>query len=324
VSPVKVVPLEEPHLDAAADLLARTHQVAVADCRSNATEPAVAREMIAGSLRAGPAVAALDGRSLAGYMIVPLPATPGPDTARWNECHHAAEPATARNAYRQMYAAVAPTLTSAGCFNHSVAVLPAEATVNAFFELGFGVDQIKGARRLLAETAPAEVASVRPAEVDDLDELVALSIELFMFHSRPPILRPALLGGFEPRADLQRNIESDASAVLVAHDDERLVGMMQAEADARYARAVTIGMNIVAEHARSGGIGSAMLRALTVWALEREFEHCTVGWSSANLVSDAFYRSRGFKPIRYRLARRVDPRIAWANERLDYRELHVE
>jgi hypothetical protein len=46
-----------------------------------------------------------------------------------------------------------------------------------------------------------------------------------------------------------------------------------------------------------------MLDALCRWAAQCGYGYCTVGWTLSNLVSDAFYRSRGFTPIRYRLRR---------------------
>lgn len=317
---MKIVPLEEHHLDAAADLLART-QAAAASAAPTPTvaDPAVARALLAAGLGTGPAVAAVDGTALVAFMVVPLPPRPGSHGARWNDTHHAADQDCARDAYRHIYAAVAPVLIAAGCFHHSIAVLASSAAaVNAFSQLGFGIDEVKGTRPLVADASPQPPSRIRAAEIDDIDAAAQLCIELTQFHSRSPILRPALLGDFQPRRELRRNIESEHNMVLVADDDHRLTAMIQAEADARYRDTVTIGMNIVTEAARSAGLGTAMLQAITPWALDNGFLHCTVSWSSANLTSDAFYRSRDFTPIRYRLGRHIDPRVTWANETLDY------
>jgi len=92
----------------------------------------------------------------------------------------------------------------------------------------------------------------------------------------------------------------------VVEADEGLVGMAQAEPARAYLDTVDIGMNMIAEGARSRGLGTAMLQSVLGWAGSRKYQYCTVGWTSSNLISDAFYRSRGFTPVRYRLRRRID------------------
>jgi GNAT superfamily N-acetyltransferase len=118
---------------------------------------------------------------------------------------------------------------------------------------------------------------------------------------------------------LTEHIEQERDVVLVACDGDAVVGMIQAQPDGLYADTMTIGMNIVSEHARSAGVGTTMLNALCTRAADAGFQRCAVGWDSANLVSDAFYRARGFAPVRYELFRNIDARVAWANETLDYR-----
>jgi predicted GNAT superfamily acetyltransferase len=94
--------------------------------------------------------------------------------------------------------------------------------------------------------------------------------------------------------------------------------MIEAHPDAHYQDTVTIGLNIVAGRVRSQSIGTALLRAVMRWSRSADYQYCAVSWASANLVSDAFYRAHGFAPIRYVLARRIDPRVSWANESLDF------
>jgi ribosomal protein S18 acetylase RimI-like enzyme len=94
--------------------------------------------------------------------------------------------------------------------------------------------------------------------------------------------------------------------------------MAQAEPDRAYLAAFDIGMNVVTAEAREEGIGTAVLDFLLRWGSEAGYRYCTVGWTSSNLASDSFYRSRGFLPTRYRVHRRVDARVAWANEHFDY------
>jgi len=73
--------------------------------------------------------------------------------------------------------------------------------------------------------------------------------------------------------------------------------------------------------ARLAGVGTTILTHAFRWAAEAGYEHCTVGWASANLMSSRFWPSRGFEPMFYRLERRIDHNIGWANEHLDVDDL---
>lgn len=316
---VKVAEFTSAHIQAAADLLVDVHgRDSETGPRSSLADRDGATRAVTAVTTDGPAVVAVDGSSVVGYMVGPLPESPGPSTSRLRPAHHAARPEFARAAYRLMYEAVAARLVAAGCTYHSI---PIEASMpgalDALFELGFGVDQIKGVT-MLDSTPASTPGQIRIATAADLDQLVELAIELQKFHSRSPMFQAALLDISVMRRSLANSIESDGHAVLVAGDEGRLSAMMQTEPDNTYTDAVVIGMNVVAEPARSEGLGTAMLRVMLDWAATRGYRYCTVGWTSANPASDAFYRSRGFTPLRYRLHRRIDSRVAWANEALDY------
>jgi ribosomal protein S18 acetylase RimI-like enzyme len=308
------------HLDGAAKLLAESLGTAAPSTgvRYRLSDVAAVRAGIAAAVERGPAVVALDGSAVVGFMIAPLPKVPGTGGSRMTVLHHAAWPAVARNAYRRMYEEIAGALVAAGCFEHSVLVpTDQQAVVDALFELQFGIDQIKGTR-----TLPGIVATpsntIRAAHTDDLDRLLELFVELTQFHSRSPMLAPAMVDLARARAMLVQEISAQDHIVLVACDGDVIVGMIQAEADRLWAGTTTIGMNIVTEDARSTGVGTTMLDALCAEAANSGADRCAVGWDSANLVSDAFYRARGFIPVRYELHRTIDQRVAWANDTLDY------
>jgi GNAT superfamily N-acetyltransferase len=318
---VKVTALSPAHADSAADVLAEFHVGTEAAPTSALADRETARRAVDAAIGAGPGVAAFDGSSIVGYMVAPLPAVPGPTVARLGPAHHAVRPASARPAYRRMYEVLAGKLVAAGLTYHSLPVPAAVlSAVEACFELGFGVDQIRGAVPLrdLQPSAAAEAKDVRTATAGDLDGLLQLAVELTKFHARAPMFQPALLDVRQIRQDLIRAIGDDSATVLVVADEGRPVAMMSAQPDSAYAHSLVIGMNVVTESARSAGLGKAMLSKLLGWAKDRAYQYCTVGWASSNPISDAFYRSHGFTPIRYRLHRRIDPAIAWANETLDY------
>lgn len=321
-SVVKVVPFERRHLDSAAELLARVQKEKPFDsaATSMVAEPSRARQALSHTLALGfPSVAAIEAKSLIGFMLAPLPALPGESSIRIPDSQHAAEPTNARAAYRAMYTEVAQALVIAGCFTQVIHVpAVAKPVIEALFELGFGMEGVKGTAALPDLTTTDEGASVRAATIDDLDGLVELAIGLQLFHAASPVFKPALLDVPLVRADLQRAIQAERSSVLVAHDAEGLIGFMEADPDGRFADTLCIGMNVVAPRARGRGVGTAILHAVTSWATAKGFTHCSVGWGPANIASDAFYRSRGFRSTRHQLVRHIDQRIAWANQRLDY------
>jgi hypothetical protein len=65
-------------------------------------------------------------------------------------------------------------------------------------------------------------------------------------------------------------------------------------------------------------VHATVVPGVVEWARRNGFETCGAEWTSANLVSDAFWRGHGFTPIRSTLARWIDPRIAWAGPQLSY------
>lgn len=276
--------------------------------------------MVTAALDSGVGYAAMQGSTLTGFFIAPFPTMPGPTTARLGMAHHAARTDEPRSIYRALYEAASGDLVAAGITYHSLPILADRSEdIEAFFELEFGIDQVDGLRPVPGDGSVGPIPSgVRHATDADVNAVVDLAIELQRFHSKPPMFQAAV--GFDV-AGIRRGVEAalldDRSIVVIVESDDRLLGMAQAGPASAYLDTVDIGMNIITDGSRSSGLGTAMLRFLLAWAESKRYRYCAVGWTSSNLASDAFYRSRGFTPIRLRLHRRVDPRISWANATLD-------
>ncbi|KOV57449.1 hypothetical protein ADK64_38540 [Streptomyces sp. MMG1121] len=322
-----VVPFEDRFAERAAALLAAAHApLGEASPGTDLADPAVALAHLNARDADGPAVVALDGAgAVAGFMAASVTGFPGSPQARVRVQQHAAAPEGARAIYRRLYREISGRLTGIGCFEHTVAVSAAHREIiTCLVELGFGIDQIKGVRPLTPPRGSAGQTPLRPARTEDLPQLLDLTLELQRFHALAPMLRPALIDLRAIRDDLLAAVGDERRLVLLAGTEGRVEGFVVVDPDSRFPGVATIGIAVVTASARGRGVGTALLSGVVDWAVRCGFRGCGTEWTSANLVSDAFWRGHGFVPARYTLARRIDPRVAWADSHLSYRDLCPE
>ncbi|WP_345024490.1 GNAT family N-acetyltransferase [Nonomuraea roseoviolacea] len=328
---VEIVPFQRGFAGQAAALLAETHTPSGAGASAGGWDVAdvgVARRLVARWQGSGPAVAAVRDGVVVGFMAATLPTLPGDQSARVRLHQHACAGPDRRMTYRRLYAALSGRLARVGAFQHSLAVSAHDQdTLACFFELGFGVDQIRGFRPVPRPGTPAREARgirLRTARADDLPQMLDLSVELTRFHARPPMLRPALDDLRAIRNGFLAAFDDDRQVLLVAEEQGRLLGLMQAHPDGSHLGAARIGLAVVAASSRSAGVGTALLSGVGAWAAGRGFDLYGAEWSSANLVSDAFWRGRGMVPALFKLSRLIDSRVAWADAGFDHRHLLPE
>jgi GNAT superfamily N-acetyltransferase len=314
---VEIVAFTDRFTDEAAALLAAVH--ATITPVSDLADVGAARAHLATVTAAGPAVAAIDDGVLAGFMAAAVTGFPNDPRARVRTQHHAAVPGRARTTYRHLYRALSARLTGIGCFEHTVSVTGAD-TLTCFVELGFGMDQVKGTRPLTQPDRVRHDVHLRAAHAADLPLLLRLTLELQHFHAAAPVHRPAFLDVDAIGADLSAAVADPRRLVLLAEVAGRPAGLMVADPDSHLPGTATIGIAVVTAAVRSGGVGTALLAGVVDWARRNGFHACGAEWTSANLVSDAFWRGHGFTPVRHTLARRIDPRVAWAGPELRYPE----
>jgi GNAT superfamily N-acetyltransferase len=311
---LQVCPFEESHLGPAAELLASQYPSI-----AQVSEIKTARYLIDSWRRSCLSVAAVRDGDLVGFLAATLPKTLGEPLAKIRPEQHCATPDGRRDIYRSLYEALSGRLVAVGAFEHMITVSTAHADVlQHFFELGFGVDQIKGRRPLTRLTHPPQDVTVRPARVDDIGELTRLAGEVTLFHAEPPMLRPAFGNFGDIRDGYLSALDSDRQLLLIAEHDRRPVGLMQVGPDSRYRNTATIGLAGVTPSVRLRGVGAALLAGVVDWAERRGYEACGVEWTSPNPISDRFWRRHGFDPVHCKLVRRIDPQIAWANPHLSY------
>ena len=322
-----VVPFEGRFAEPAAVLLAGDYAPAgEGGSTLDLSDVDVARRLVDAWQGTGPAVAAVDDDGmLIGFMAATLADCPGQQHSRIRIQQHASAQHGKREIYRGLYAALAERLTVLGGFEHTLAVSAAHSDViTCLFELGFGVDQIKGLRPTSSPIGAVLNVRLREAVAGDMEDLLKLAVELQQFHAGSPILRPALADLRSIKDGFQTALIEERRLLLVAEENGRITGMMQAGPDNRYLATATVGIAVVTASARSKGVGTALLSGVVGWAASHGFGTCGTEWSSANLVSDAFWRGHGFNPAGYKLTRLIDARVSWANTHLDCRYLFPE
>ena len=224
--------------------------------------------------------------------------------------------------YGRLYAALAGGWIDAGAFDHGV-VVPASDLVaqEAWFSLGFGREQVHALLDLtpFEATAPPAALEIRRAGPADLETLVPL-IELISLHAAEP---PAMVPSFpEFRAALREGyaevLEDPDWTLWLAIAEERVVGLQL------YAPCIGLHDPLVPEDsvelktaatlpaARGRGVGVALTAHGLTAASHDGFRRVVTDWRITNLLAARFWPARGFRPVAYRLSRRLDPRITWA------------
>jgi ribosomal protein S18 acetylase RimI-like enzyme len=245
---------------------------------------------------------------------------------RFAGCAHA--PDEDPEIVRDLYAALAAPWVDMGCFSH-FALMPAgdPELLGRWFALSFGIEQVH-ALVLLEELDlsprpdPAGV-EIRLAGPGDRAVLEELSDVIWRHQVRAPVW-----GIHLPESQAQRRTEwgglldeGDVTIYLAFHQGEA-VGVHAyypvpegPENPVLPDQCVHLAAAGTREQARGRGIGRALTRHVMEHARAAGYRYCETDWRSTNLLASRVWPRLGFHPVVYRLARRIDARIAWAGAR---------
>jgi ribosomal protein S18 acetylase RimI-like enzyme len=227
---------------------------------------------------------------------------------------------------RHLYAAVGAEWVRYGCLNHFIVAPTADpALLHKFYSLAFGIEQVHGLldlrRAEIPEPAPGEGVTLRRVEAGDRETLEQLSDLIWRHQVQAPVWGVHLP---ERQARHRREygeLVNDEEAVLyLAFADGRPAGLQGfwpvVPSDTDYLspeNCVELGLAGTVAERRGRGIGTALARHGLREARAAGADFCLTDWRSTNLLSSRFWPSVGFRPVAYRLGRRLDPRIPWAS-----------
>jgi GNAT superfamily N-acetyltransferase len=328
----RIVAFTEDHIPEAGRLLALRHQ------NDRRKQPLLPERFLDSAVATG-AVNALwqekfrngyaafrDGKMVA-YLIGEYALQP------WGRCGSVYLPGYAlvegesRTIIQDLYAMLGEDWVKKGVFIHGLYISATDPSlIEAFFDLGFGkerVDALLDLRTLVIPKRPeADGITVRRAGNGDNHHLAGLSGVIFRALSDPPYWHPTVPEVWDELKEGWAELADDKEwTVWMALEKTEALGTVGFRPEAEAATQMlapghTIYLSVAATQPQARGRGvSTMLtwRGLDQ-ARQDGYEICYTNWISSNLLASRHWPRYGFQDVAYRLAKKVDPLIAWTKD----------
>jgi GNAT superfamily N-acetyltransferase len=228
---------------------------------------------------------------------------------------------------QDLYAALGNDWVRKGCFDHYAYISAQDAEViAAMFDLGFGkerVDALLDLRSLVIPDLekPAGVA-VRKAGPGDNDYLGSLSNIIFRALAQPPYWHPTIPEDWDELREGWSELADDKEwTVWLALENDQALGMIgfcpEQEKDTQLLvspRTIYLSVAATRPEARGRGINTYLTWLGLQQAQKDGYEICYTNWISPNFLASRFWPRFGFQDAAYRLAKRINPMIAWAKD----------
>jgi len=327
-----MIPFTEDLLPLAGELLAGRHRrdrLILPALPARFEDPAVAMAAVQACLERDHAsgVAAVEGDRLLGYLVGDLVIDALWERSAWVRLAGCAlAPGQSPDLARDLYTPLAASWVASGCFTH-IALMPTSNPdlLQAWYALSFGIEQVYGLAALetldlVPQPLPPGV-QVRRAAPDDRAALASMYDLIWRANVASPVWGLHLPETDGELRDAYGDLVDDPDAtVWLAFLDDEPVGFQcyfpgENSADSLLVPEACTVLEVAGTRpqARGKGIGTLLTRTGLAHARAEGYRACLADWRSANLLASRFWPSQGFHPAAYRLARRVDPRIAWGN-----------
>lgn len=329
--PIEIIPFSAELLPQAGVLLAQRHQrdrARLPMLPARFAEPAVASQAIEAALQrkyADGFAAVADGQLVA-YLIGDLEIDPIRGRSAWVRTPGCAyDPAVGVEIVRDLYAALGERWVGYGFFLH-IALTPVSdpALLQAWFSLSFGIEQVHALADLAMVEPPPDLPLgliIRQAGPADRQHLIAMADVVWRTLVKAPVwgvMLPERVG--EQATGWGDLANTPEATVWLAFQEEAVVALQSywpAEQSVENllipAQCCLLSVAGTRPAARGKGIGTLLTRYALAQAYTAGYHFCETDWRSTNLLASRFWPRRGFHPMAYRLVRRIDPRIAWAN-----------
>jgi len=328
---MQIIPFSSDLIPQAAELLAQRHQrdrAALPDLPPRFEDPAHAGTALEAAMQKPhfSGVAALRNGHLAAYLLGDMVLDALWGRSAWIRPVGLGLAADqSGELLRHLYAALGARGVAAGCFAHFAVIPVADpGLVHLWFSLSFGIEQVHALLNLKsfdldasAPTLPPGI-EIRRAVPADSPLLAEFSDVIWRHQIEAPVW-----GIHLPESDERdgwAELPTDPGVLLwLAFQGRDLVGTQG------YWPADPPPDNILfpdhCAHMSVAGTrpshrGQGITRALTRYGLAQAringYQYVETDWRSTNLLASQVWPRQGFRPVAYRLVRRIDPRITWA------------
>jgi GNAT superfamily N-acetyltransferase len=267
-----------------------------------------------------PGVAAIRENRLAGFLIGFLcPLFRGVRGAFIPDWGHATDGIRVYDTYREMYASLACNWIADGRFTHAIQFFAHDReAIEAWFSSGFGMVVVDALRDLSPAQGSKVEVEIRRASIVDREVVKSLELDLHRHLAAAPTFLPLILD--HGRTSREEWLADAKNALWLAYLDGEAIGFMCIEPSRQEGLPISDDVTasitgaFIRQSLRNGGVGTTLLNQVLEWARSNGYQKCAVDFESANIRGAGFWLKH-FQPVCYSLARRVDERIAWANER---------
>ncbi len=328
---IEVVSFHEEFLPAAGKLLAQRHRrdrTVSPELPERFEQPGAAEAAIRAALARnnGAGFAALEDGRLVAYLVgdMDIDSLWGRSGwVRWSGCAYDLDAGV--ESVRDLYATLGAHWVEFGIFDH-VTLTPVSdpALIGAWFSLSFGVEQIHALQDLAnlsrsSQAIPSDI-ELRRAGPADATHLARVSDIIWRAQIEAPVWAVMMPEYLVSNSAAWAELATDEEIIvwLAMRDEEPLAvqGYWTAEADddnlmvpESCAHMSVAGTR---REARGQGLSTLLSEHILSEARAAGYRYCETDWRSTNLQASRFWPRRGYRPVFYRLVRRLDQRITWA------------
>ncbi len=225
---------------------------------------------------------------------------------------------------QDLYSLLGEDWVKKGIFSHGLYISAADADViDALFALGFGKERVDALLDLrsaeISEPANPAGIDIRLAGAGDNPHLGNLSHIIMEALANAPNWHPTIPEDWEELREGWAELADDPEwTVWLALEKGTALGTVgfcpEEESDTAMLvspRTSYLSVAATLPQARGRGVSTALTLRGLKQAQNENFEICYTNWISPNLPASRFWPRFGFKDAAYRLAKRIDPIIAW-------------